>query len=81
MDYSREKIGEINMGIDGTDVYYQYILADTNITRKEFEEYLDDIYHTESNHPGASFCDGVTVLNRPYQDDIFVVIIHYRYDN
>lgn len=81
MDYSRVKIGELNFGIDGYDVYYKCTVTDENVTGKEFRKYLNEVYQTNSSYPGSSYCDGALVMDYPFTDNTFIVVIRYRYDN
>ena len=76
---SKEKIGVINMGIDGKDEYVLMRISG-KATLQEFKDYLNDRYRCDSSYPGAWFCSGVSVMPKPYFNDEFVVIIHDRMD-
>ena len=76
---SKEKIGVINMGIDGKDEYV-LLRVEGYVTLQELKNFLNERYRCDSSYPGAWFCNGVTVMPKPYFEDEFVVIIHDRMD-
>lgn len=76
---NQEKIGVINMGIDGKDEYV-LLQIEGRATLQELKEYLNDRYRCDSSYPGGWFCSGVSVMPKPYYSREFVVIIHDRMD-
>lgn len=79
-DYvSMDEIGSINMGIDGTDVYYLLRTANP-VAIPTLKMQLNREYAYESSYPGSAFCAGVSVMPKPYYDCDYVVIVHNRYD-
>ena len=77
------KIGTIEKGIDGGDEYLRIDLDETdpeNWKLPEVTKYLNEMYWCGSRHPGAYFCDSVTVMPNPLNDKSFVAVIHHQYD-
>lgn len=72
-------IGDINKGIDGLDKFYLVRPLADDITlssiRIAFEQHCNLF---SSSHPGALFC--VSIVRQQYQQDVYIVTVHYRYD-
>lgn len=82
-------IGAIELGIDGRDIYYRLDLNEADLTAISGERcselsYVDRTLLAEAAFPcsgvGSLFCDRVTVLPFPDQEDRFVGIVHVRRD-
>ena len=74
-------IGDINKGIDGLDKFCLVRARADDITlssiRIAFEQHCNLF---SSSHPGALFCSAVSIVRQQYQQDVYIVTVHYRYD-
>ena len=74
-------IGDINKGIDGLDKFCLVRPRADDITmssiRIAFEQHCNLF---SSSHPGALFCSAVSIVRQQYQQDVYIVTVHYRYD-
>lgn len=74
-------IGDINKGIDGSDKFYLVRPLADDITlssiRIAFEQHCNLF---SSSHPAALFCSAVSIVRQQYQQDVYIVTVHYRYD-
>ena len=75
-----EKIGEINNGIDGTEVYIS-VKCESDFTEEDMTNALRNIYCHQSSYPGGQFCDMVHVTHKKYSKNEAIAIIYERYDN
>ena len=72
-------IGNINNGIDGTEIYL-LVTCDEASTKQQVNDFVMERYYKESTGPGYKFCNNCTVIPKPYYDSEFIVIVHIRYD-
>ena len=75
-----EKVGEIDRGIDGKDIYLS-IECDSDFDVEDMQNTLRERYCYSSSRPGAKFCDMVHVTHKKYTKNEAIVIIYERYDN
>jgi hypothetical protein len=76
-----QKIGRVELGVDGTDEYLlvKSITADS-FDYEELQEYMLGLYYTECRGPGSYFCNSVRIHKDGIFDDQCIVVVQHRYD-
>ena len=71
----------VGYDIDGQDKFFLVRPLADDITmssiRIAFEQHCN-LY--SSSRPGALFCSAVSIVRQQYQQDVYIVTVHYRYD-
>lgn len=74
-------IGDINKGIDGLDKFCLVRARADDITMSSIQiAFEQHCARLSSSHPGALFCSAVSIVRQQYQQDVYIVTVHYRYD-
>lgn len=80
MNYRKIKIGEINNGIDGKEVYYKVTPVLKWFDEQEVSDMIKEaLYFTSRSPSGGEFCDYVAVTRIPHSDEL-MAIQYIRYD-
>ena len=82
MDADVTTIGNIDLGVEGTDQYVHMFFLGEAIPSKDFAHdwLLGRVYKDTTQEAGGYFCHRVTILSYPQRKREFVGIIHHRYD-
>lgn len=75
-----ERIGVIDIGVDGSDEYLLVNTDEPTIPAKVKRDLLERFYRDTMQEAGGYYCHNVTVLEHPLSDSKFVAVIHHRYD-
>ena len=74
----RQHIGNIELGIDGSDVYYRVELSEAEmVSAEESSQTLVDFVYAQLAQAGFS---AATVAAIPHREASFIVIVHLRND-
>lgn len=80
MNFRKVKIGEINNGIDGKEVYYKVTPVLKWFDDVEMADTIKEALYFPSRSPnGGEFCDYVAVTRIPHSDEL-MAIQYIRYD-
>lgn len=75
-----QRIGKIEMGIDGCDEYILLTNDEDTLTPEQAEDWLLPQVYRDSYHAGGYFCRHVSATPVPFRDNQVIAIIHHRYD-
>lgn len=80
--YKLEKIGTIDQGMDGQEVYYTIDVDYPEVIDLDQATFICKNYFCyESRNPGGKFCDTVHITHAKYSKSSGLVIVFERYDN
>lgn len=74
------KIGDINLGIDGVDSYYQITSLDDIVSYEHIYDEVMSKFWNSGNGSGTYFCTSCRVILDPIHDSKAIVIVQHRYD-
>lgn len=79
-EYQVQRIGDIDNGIDGIEVYYQIKRLDDDLIPAEVVDYLAPHYRwgSESDHPNALTCNRIQTHQTKSNQCIAVVSLGYN---
>lgn len=80
MKITIEKIGVIELGVEGSDDYILVKTENRATIAQVRGELLSRFFRDTTQEAGGYYCHHVTVLGNPVFDNSFVAIIHHRYD-
>lgn len=79
MNYRKIKIGEINNGIDGKEVYFKIVPVLKWFDEVEVSDMVKESLYFDPRNPADAFCNYVAVTRIPHSDEL-IAIQHIRYD-
>jgi hypothetical protein len=74
------KIGNIELGVDGNDTYYQVYSNEDSV---DYDSVFCDAmnkFYSHGNGAGSYYCHHCRVLLDPLHDNKAIVIVQHRYD-
>ena len=75
-----QKIGVLHVGVEGSDEYVLMRFPDPISIVDAREWLLSRVYRDTHQEAGGYFCNSVTMMPHPLFLDVFVGVIHHRYD-
>lgn len=79
MNFRKVKIGEINNGISGKEVYFKITPVLKWFDDEEMSDIIKESLYIADSGPGSMFCDYVAVTRIPHSDEL-MAIQYIRYD-
>lgn len=78
---TKERIGIINNGVDGSDEYLLVSGTEDDITIEHVRKWLLPQYHKECNGPGQYYCRDMSAQQVQYRANEVIAVVFHRYDN
>ena len=80
MQIKLERIGRIDLGIDGVDDYYLLTRTDDNLTKQQAIDWLLPTMYHEGGGPGSYYCHTVRAAKEQHAANRVICIVEHRYD-